>query len=269
VDKWQIVEVVFLNTKTGKPMIRLVGRDKQIVNGFEVGLDRFAAAGWASELATLKEKGIESRIRCHATPIEVEVSPDGKYWKLESVLPRAAGWAEDAVWLPDLVWYRTYAHRVALLLLQWPTVFFDTETTGTHMGAEMVSIYANYRWALDGEVFEQVINRRVKPSEPIPAEAAAVHGITNEMVADAPDFAEVYRKELLEVMLWSRWAAYNVQFDVRVLEQACMRADVPMPESGGIFDVMELYAKWSGNWDVERQQWKYVKLSEALEREGL
>ena len=41
-----------------------------------------------------------------------------------------------------------------------------------------------------GEYFESL----VKPAEPILPEATALHGITNEMVQDAPDFLDVYQQ---------------------------------------------------------------------------
>jgi DNA polymerase-3 subunit epsilon len=65
-------------------------------------------------------------------------------------------------------------------------VVLDTETTGLDETAEIVQIGV---LALDGTI---LLNETVKPSGPIPAEATAVHGITDEMVADKPRFSDVF-----------------------------------------------------------------------------
>ena len=75
---------------------------------------------------------------------------------------RAVKWARDEL----------AAENLAIL---------DTETTGLY-DAEIVEIAVINR---DGE---PLLNTLIKPSIPIPAEVSAIHGITNEVVADAPSF---------------------------------------------------------------------------------
>lgn len=65
-------------------------------------------------------------------------------------------------------------------------IFYDTETTGVRAEKDFIIELAAYDPVLD-RTFEQLIN----PGSPIPAEATAIHHITNEMVAQAPSFAEV------------------------------------------------------------------------------
>ncbi len=65
-------------------------------------------------------------------------------------------------------------------------IFYDTETTGIQPANDRVIEIAAYD-PLDGRQFVQLVN----PGRPIPAEATAIHHITNEMVAEAPSFAEV------------------------------------------------------------------------------
>src|SRR5437016_1356762 len=65
-------------------------------------------------------------------------------------------------------------------------IFYDTETTGIRSEKDRVIELAAYD-PERGCSFEQLIN----PGCPIPAEATAIHHITNEMVAQAPTFGEV------------------------------------------------------------------------------
>ncbi len=54
-----------------------------------------------------------------------------------------------------------------------------------------------------------------------------MNGITNEMVADAAAFADVYRR-LDEVLVGRMVLAYNADFDRRILAQRCERHGLPV-----------------------------------------
>lgn len=65
-------------------------------------------------------------------------------------------------------------------------IYYDTETTGTRPEKDRIIEIAAY----DPErnlSFEQLIN----PGVPIPKEASQIHGITDEMVKEAPSFAQI------------------------------------------------------------------------------
>ena len=68
-------------------------------------------------------------------------------------------------------------------------IFYDTETTGLKAEKDRIVEIAAYD-PLKEAYFEELIN----PNCPIPAEASAVHKITDEMVASAPSFTEVSQK---------------------------------------------------------------------------
>lgn len=65
-------------------------------------------------------------------------------------------------------------------------IYYDTETTGINSEKDRIIELAAYD-PIDDRSFCEFIN----PSMPIPAQATAVHHITDEMVADALSFAEV------------------------------------------------------------------------------
>lgn len=105
-------------------------------------------------------------------------------------------------------------------------IFYDTETTGIKPDKDRVIELAGYDPVLD-KTFEKLIN----PECPVPAEATAIHNITNEMVSTAPKF-EVVAKEWMEfcegdtVLI----AHNNDAFDIHFLRCEFERANIPMPE---------------------------------------
>ncbi len=71
-------------------------------------------------------------------------------------------------------------------------VILDTETTGLTLRDQIIEINVI---DLTGKI---LLNSLVKPTINIPAEAASIHGITNEMVHDAPSYIKNYVKLLQE-----------------------------------------------------------------------
>ncbi|MDO9648678.1 DNA polymerase III subunit epsilon [Glaesserella parasuis] len=100
-------------------------------------------------------------------------------------------------------------------------VVLDTETTGMnfngapHIGHNIIEIGA-----------VEVINRRltgrtfhvyIKPPREVEAEAMQVHGITNEMLADKPAFAEI-ADEFVEFIKGAELIIHNAPFDVGFID---------------------------------------------------
>lgn len=77
------------------------------------------------------------------------------------------------------------------LNLQRPIVFFDLETTGVQITRDRIVEISILKISPDGE--RETKTRRINPEMPIPAEASAVHGITDADVAGCPTFAQVAR----------------------------------------------------------------------------
>ncbi len=74
---------------------------------------------------------------------------------------------------------RLQAVEIAQRVLQQKPVYIDTETTGLDSSAEIIEISVVDH---DGSV---LFDSTVRPKNPIPREAQAVHHISNEMVKDA------------------------------------------------------------------------------------
>lgn len=104
-------------------------------------------------------------------------------------------------------------------------IYYDTETTGIRSDKDRVIELAAYDPA-NNLFFEKLIN----PGCSIPAEATAIHKITNEMVSQAPSFKVVCQEFMSfcegDVVLI---AHNNDAFDKLFLEQEFARAQLQMP----------------------------------------
>lgn len=75
------------------------------------------------------------------------------------------------------------------LRLKRPIIFFDLETTGVDTARDRIVEVSMIKIMPDGE--EITRTRRLNPGMPIPPEATAVHGITDDDVRDCPTFPQV------------------------------------------------------------------------------
>jgi len=104
-------------------------------------------------------------------------------------------------------------------------IYYDTETTGVRPDKDRIVEIAAFDPVRD-RTFHSLIN----PGCPIPPEASAIHNISDEMVQDAPNFAEV-AKQFIEfcsediVLI----AHNNDAFDKPFLECEYKRNDVSIP----------------------------------------
>lgn len=108
-----------------------------------------------------------------------------------------------------------------MLNLSRPLAFFDLETTGVQVSDDRIVEISIIKLMPNGE--EQVFTRLVNPGRPIPKEASAIHGITDEKVADAPPFNDV-AAEVISFIGDSDLAGYNcLKFDVPLLMEEFLR----------------------------------------------
>lgn len=131
-------------------------------------------------------------------------------------------------------------------------VILDTETTGLYGEIVEISIIRVGGFVL--------LNTLIKPKEGIPADAVAIHGITDEMVKDAPSFVEVYPKIKRIVEAASRVIIYNASFDTGILAGDCSRHELPRPKFKSEC-AMEWYAQWHGEWSDYWKDFKWKPLT--------
>ena len=128
------------------------------------------------------------------------------------------------------------------LNLKKPIIFFDLETTGINITKDRIVEISIIKVMPSGEEIEKT--RRINPEMPIPAEATAVHHITDEDVAQCPSFKMV-AKDLARIFTGCDIAGFNSnRFDIPMLDQEFQRAGVKFDFSKPRFiDVQTIFHK--------------------------
>jgi len=126
------------------------------------------------------------------------------------------------------------------LQLSRPICFLDLETTGINVSTDKIVEIAIVKISPDGT---QVIKRKlINPEMPIPKSASDIHGITDEMVKDAPTFKSV-ANEIKQFIEGADLAGYNSnRFDIPMLNEEFLRAGVSVDvESRKLLDVQKVF----------------------------
>lgn len=110
------------------------------------------------------------------------------------------------------------------LKLHRPICFFDLETTGIDITKDRIVEISIFKVYPNGN--KESKTWLVNPTIPIPSQTTAVHGITNEQVANEPTFSEL--APLVHTMIKdSDLAGFNSdRFDIPLLAEELLRAGV-------------------------------------------
>ncbi len=110
------------------------------------------------------------------------------------------------------------------LNLQKPIVFFDLETTGINIGNDKIVEISILKILPNGN--KESKTWLVNPEIEIPAEATAIHGITNEKVVTEPTFKELAHV-INNTIADSDLAGFNSnRFDIPLLAEEFLRAGI-------------------------------------------
>lgn len=159
-----------------------------------------------------------------AEPVRMYKNPyGGKYgvWRLSDCIPmqdkrpQTEKQRQASVRLGLQAKMKSERGRIALQAYTWLSqdpLFLDTETTGLGNTAQALEIgVVNARG-------ETVYHTRLKPTVSIEPGAAAVHGISEAELADAPSWPDVAAQ--LQQHIGSRpLVIFNMDFDMRILKQ--------------------------------------------------
>lgn len=128
------------------------------------------------------------------------------------------------------------------LQLKRPLCVFDLETTGLQITKDRIVQIAIIKLFEDGHT--ETLNELVNPGQNIPDEIAAIHGITNEMVATAPTFNELAPR-LLTFIADADLAGYNSnKFDIPVFSEELLRCGIDFDLGARHFvDVQNIFHK--------------------------
>lgn len=110
------------------------------------------------------------------------------------------------------------------LKLSKPICFFDLETTGTNVARDRIVEISILKVYPNGN--KESRTWLVNPEMTIPEEVIAVHGISNEKVANEPTFKEL-AKEIFNIIKDCDLAGFNSdRFDIPLLAEEMLRADI-------------------------------------------
>lgn len=157
---------------------------------------------------------------------------------------------------------RHWAHN--LLIEPERLRILDTETTGLRIG-EIVQIAV-----IDGNG-ALLLDTLLKPSHPIPADATRIHGITDAMVADAPNWFDVSLR-VVGLIAGADVVVYNAEYDSDMMHQTTHRAGmspVSWTKIARWHCAMESYAMFYGEWNQYRQSYRWQKLTDACRQQGI
>ncbi len=123
-----------------------------------------------------------------------------------------------------------------------PIAFIDLETTGVNLGTDRIVEIAIVKILADGT--KSIKRKLVNPGIPIPKASSDVHGITDEMVKDAPVFKQV-AQELKQILDGCDLGGYNSnRFDIPLLMEEFFRAEVEFDmRNRRLLDVQNIFHK--------------------------
>lgn len=114
-----------------------------------------------------------------------------------------------------------------LAIFRQPVVILDLEATGGNVQSDRITEIAFLRF--DGDKV-QAFSQLVNPETDILPFITALTGISNDMVADAPSFAQLL-PDILPLLRGAVLLAHHARFDYRLLCHECERAGVPFSGS--------------------------------------
>ena len=127
-----------------------------------------------------------------------------------------------------------------MLQLTRPLAIIDLETTGVNLGTDRIVEIAIIKILPDGS--RHIKRKLLNPEIPISPASAEIHGITNEMVKDAPTFRQV-ANELKQFLDHCDLAGYNSnRFDIPMLAEEFLRVGMEFEGKGRkLLDVQKIF----------------------------
>lgn len=138
----------------------------------------------------------------------------------------------------------------------------DTETTGLGEYDQVIEL-ALVRVS-DGEI---MMNTLIRPTDSIPADATAIHGITDSDVLSAPTWPEIH-EQFCRMVSDRVVHIYNRDFDLRIIRQTAEHFGLHSPE----IDSQCVMRRYANEWRLEddyRGGYKWQRLEDAVTQQGI
>ena len=123
-----------------------------------------------------------------------------------------------------------------------PILFLDLESTGVDPCVDRIVELGVSILHPDGRVSPKGWSQRFNPTIPIPAQASAIHGITDDMVKDLKPFSD-WAPKIHEKMKGKDLAGYNLRrLDLPLLDEEFRRCGLSLDLTGvRVIDVQAIY----------------------------
>ncbi len=144
-------------------------------------------------------------------------------------------------------------------------VVIDTETTGLHRPCEIIDI------AILDSIGNILLDTLIKPREAISEFIFSLTNIDNAMVKDAQDWPHI-KPYVLTLIQGRDIITYNAKFDRHMMHCSDDMWGLPQTDyhSFGTWTcAMEAYAPHGGVWNDYYGNWKWVRLGDAMNQQGL
>jgi len=126
------------------------------------------------------------------------------------------------------------------LQISHPLAIIDLETTGIDLATDKIIEIAIVKLMPDGTILKK--RKILNPQKPISAASSNIHGITDEMVKDAPTFKQV-ANEIKQFLNSCDLGGYNSnRFDVPMLVEEFLRSGLEFSMDGRkLVDVQKIF----------------------------
>ena len=124
---------------------------------------------------------------------------------------------ENATLIPTI-------NKIQMLQLKRPIVFIDLETTGVSLSSDRIVEIAMVKIQPDGT--RQSKRKLLNPEMPIPKESSDIHGITDDMVKDAPTFKQVATEIKMFIENCDLGGYNSNRFDIPILMEEFLRTGI-------------------------------------------
>lgn len=143
-------------------------------------------------------------------------------------------------------------------------VVLDTETTGLNDG-EIVQI------AIVRSSGDVLLDTLVRPVFPIPVDATRIHGITDDMVKDAPMWQEVV-EQVKFIVTGENVVVYNATYDRKMMHQSAEKAGIMKIDWKSFstwWCAMSAYAAHWGDWNSYHGNYRWQSLTNACDQQEI
>lgn len=144
-------------------------------------------------------------------------------------------------------------------------LILDTETTGLDQRAEICQI------AIIDSCGQTLLDTLVKPTRPIPHDAQRIHGISDEMCADAPKWPDI-QNGIASIIAGTNLIVYNATYDRGMMHKSAeahgqSKTDWKMIAAWHC--AMLAYAEYRGDWNDYFGNYRWHRLTEACRQLSL